>query len=72
MKKIYVILLGLVILGITPVFANEKVNVEFSKCVDGDTFKFVLKGTEQTARFLAIDTPETVHPSKGEEPIKKC
>lgn len=71
MKKICVLLIGLIVLGITPVFANEKVEVELSKCVDGDTAKFILNKKEITARFLAIDTPETVHPNKKEEPFGK-
>lgn len=40
--------------------------------VDGDTawFRVVEDGIEVThkVRFLGIDTPETVHPTKGEEP----
>ncbi len=62
MRKI-ILLIGL-FLWIMPVYANEKVNVTFSKCVDGDTAKFILNDEEITARFLAIDTPETVDPSK--------
>ena len=33
--------------------------VKFKSCVDGDTAKFILDGVVVTARFLAIDTPET-------------
>lgn len=71
MKKLVLILI--MVLWIIPVTvcANDKVNVTFSKCVDGDTAKFILNGKEITARFLAIDTPETVHPTKGEEPFGK-
>jgi hypothetical protein len=32
--------------------------------VDGDTTKVLLNGVEETIRFIGIDTPETVHPSK--------
>ena len=71
MKKIYVLLIGIIIIFCTPVFANDKVEVKFSKCVDGDTAKFILNNKEITARFLAIDTPETVHPTKKEEPFGK-
>lgn len=49
----------------------KEMNVKFSKCVDGDTAKFIYKDEEITARFLAIDTPETKHPTKGEEPYGK-
>lgn len=71
MKKIEIIVLILIGLWVTPVYANEKVDVIFSKCVDGDTAKFILEDEEITARFLAVDTPETVHPTKGEEPFGK-
>ena len=37
---------------------NKKEVVTFSKCVDGDTAKFIINGKEETVRFLAIDTPE--------------
>lgn len=51
--------------------ASEKINVILSKCVDGDTAKFNFNEEVITARFLAIDTPETKHPTKGEEPFGK-
>lgn len=51
--------------------ANSKVPVNLFKCVDGDTTKFYLNNEEITVRFLAIDTPETKHPTKGEEPFGK-
>ena len=71
MKKVKRLILLLVLLWITPVFANETVEVKFSKCVDGDTAKFILNNKEITARFLAVDTPETKHPTKGIEPFGK-
>lgn len=49
----------------------EKVEVKFESCVDGDTIKVMLDDKKTTVRFLAIDTPETVHPTKGEEPYGK-
>lgn len=51
--------------------AVSKDNVTFSKCVDGDTAKFILNKKEITVRFLAVDTPETKHPTKGEQPFGK-
>lgn len=39
---------------------TEKINVKFSGCVDGDTFKVLIDGEEYSIRMLAIDTPETV------------
>lgn len=65
MKKVVFILF--VFLLTIPVYANEKKEVIFSKCVDGDTASFILDNEEIRARFLAIDTPETVHPTKKEE-----
>lgn len=50
---------------------NEKELVTFSKCVDGDTAKFMIKGEEKIVRFLAIDTPESVHPDKQVELFSK-
>lgn len=50
---------------------TTKIEVKYSKSVDGDTAKFELDGKEITVRFLGIDTPETVHPTKGEETYGK-
>ena len=50
---------------------TTKIEVKYNKSVDGDTAKFELDGKEITVRFLGIDTPETVHPTKGEEPYGK-
>ena len=52
-------------------FANEKIDVKYSSCVDGDTAKFIINNKIEKVRFLAIDTPETKHPTKGEEPYGK-
>ena len=51
--------------------ANTKEIVTFNKCVDGDTAIFNVNGDKLTVRFLAIDTPETVHQSKPVEPFGK-
>lgn len=51
---------------------NESEEVTLSKCVDGDTAKFTMKdGSVKTARFLAVDTPESVHPTKEVEAYGK-
>lgn len=71
MKKISLLFVLSFFLFISNVKANEKIPVTFSKCVDGDTAKFELDKEIITARFLAIDTPETKHPTKGEEPWGK-
>ena len=49
------------------VYASERIDVTFNKCVDGDTAYFNVDGKVKKFRFLAVDTPETKHPSKGEE-----
>lgn len=69
MKKIFLTFIFLFI-GIISVSAKT-IEVKFSECVDGDTAKFIYKKDEITARFLAIDTPETVHPTKEVEAYGK-
>ena len=43
---------------------TEKVEVKFIEGIDGDTAKFDMNGEMIKVRFLAIDTPESVHPTK--------
>ena len=72
--RIFIFIIVATLIGLMPIPVNAKeVNdtVKFSKCVDGDTAKFLLNGEEITVRFLAIDTPETKHPKKGVEPYGK-
>ena len=64
MKKI-IIFISLLFIGINSIYAKE--TVKFSDCVDGDTIKVLLDNKEYTARLLAIDTPESVHPTKEVE-----
>lgn len=68
MKKIITLIFFFIC--ISSIGAKE-IEVKFSDCVDGDTAKFIYKEEEITARFLAIDTPETVHPTKEEEKYGK-
>lgn len=65
MKKKLILMISIFFIGLNSVYANEK--VKFSNCVDGDTFKVLLDNKEYTVRMLAIDTPESVHPTKGIE-----
>ena len=58
MKKL-IIIISLFFIGYTSVYAEEKVQVSLSKCVDGDTAWFIKDGEEIKTRFLAIDTPES-------------
>jgi len=61
MKKILFILLLIINLN---VYALEKTEVKLDKCVDGDT-AWLIEGAESLKyRFLAVDTPETLHPTK--------
>ena len=56
----------------TVVFArSDSIPAIYSASVDGDTAKFVIDGKATTVRFLGIDTPKTVHPSKQAEPYGK-
>lgn len=50
---------------------SNKIDVTFYKCVDGDTASFKLDNQIIKVRFLAIDTPETNHPTKGKESYGK-
>ena len=68
MKRIYSIILVIFLLVPINVFALKE-TVTLSKCVDGDTAKFLINGKIYKTRFLAIDTPETKHPKKKEEPF---
>lgn len=43
--------------------------VNISRFIDGDTFEVMFDdGHVETVRLIGVDTPETVHPSKGSEP----
>lgn len=48
-----------------------KEEVRLSKCIDGDTFEIIENNKKKKVRMLAVDTPETKHPKKKEEPIGK-
>ena len=66
MKKIIIIVLLLF-----PLVTFAKEEVKFSACVDGDTIKVVINDEIKTVRLLAVDTPESVHPTKEVEPYGK-
>lgn len=38
------------------------------RVVDGDTIEVTFNGQKEKVRLIGVDTPETVHPAKGEEP----
>lgn len=62
-KAVFIIMLILLNINIV----NAKEQVKFSDCVDGDTIKVLIKNKEKTLRLLAVDTPESVHPTKKVE-----
>lgn len=66
MKKIIFLFLVFLSFNIC-VNANGREEVIFFKCVDGDTIKIEVDGEIKTVRMLAVDTPESVHPTKGVE-----
>lgn len=39
-----------------------------ARVVDGDTAVIRVNGEDRRVRFLGVDTPETVHPTKGVQP----
>lgn len=63
MKKKILLFLSLFFIGLNYIQAKEIVTL--SKCVDGDTIRILLDGDEEVhvARILAVDTPETDHPT---------
>lgn len=71
MKKILAILITIFCFVPFNVYAQDRKEVKFKSCVDGDTATFIRSKKEIKVRFLAIDTPETKHPTKGEEPYGK-
>ena len=62
MKKFLIIILCLLTFNVSAKTTSEE--VLFNRCVDGDTAVFIIDEKEVNIRFLAIDTPETVHPTK--------
>ncbi|MGK7378592.1 thermonuclease family protein [Planococcus sp. 1R117A] len=48
---------------------TDRIDVEVTSVIDGDTIKIMYEGKEETVRYLLIDTPETNHPRLGEQPL---
>ena len=70
MKRNFLILV-IAIICFLPSVVYAKEQVKLSKCVDGDTARFIIDNKEYRTRFLAIDTPEVKHPKKKVEPFGK-
>lgn len=66
MKKFFVFI-SLFFINFLIVSADDKVDVKFSSCIDGDTAKFVIDGNIKTVRFLSINTPEIDHSGNNSE-----
>lgn len=64
MKRKLILILSIFFMYLNMVDAEV---VKFSDCVDGDTIKVLVNKKEYTVRMLAVDTPESVHPTKGVE-----
>lgn len=70
MKKALTVALLVTIL-FTLNIPNIEAKTTLNKCIDGDTASLNIDGKIKKVRFLAIDTPETNHPTLGEEPYGK-
>lgn len=68
-----VLLIGLNLINeYIPIFDQDnKQEVTFKKCTDGDTAHFMIDGKNRTVRFLAINTPEIEHSDSKAEPYGK-
>jgi micrococcal nuclease len=44
------------------------VEAQVTNVVDGDTINVLIDSQEYRVRYIGVDTPETVHPTLGEEP----
>ena len=71
MKKILLVFLFFILFSLPVKGDSERIEVKFSKCVDGDTIKLKIDGEKKRVRLLAIDTPESVTPDKPVEAYGK-
>lgn len=67
----YTLITTITIFSFLTSYEAKKETVSLAKCVDGDTARLIYKGEEIRARFLAVDTPESVHPTKEVEAYGK-
>ncbi|MBD7963278.1 thermonuclease family protein [Fictibacillus norfolkensis] len=75
LKKLLISIISIVFLmsGCSYLTSNDeqRIPVKVEKVVDGDTIKVRVDGKLETVRFLLVDTPESVHPSKPIQPFSK-
>lgn len=71
MFKIIILILLIIILVIASLmhYDNDRRIVKLHSCIDGDTAKLLVEEKIETVRFLAIDTPESVHPTIDDQPF---
>ncbi|MFC4712628.1 thermonuclease family protein [Planococcus dechangensis] len=74
--KAFLLFLGLLLLsgcaipGATDTSGTQdRIPVEVTQVIDGDTVRIIYEGKETTVRYLLVDTPETNHPRYGEQPL---
>lgn len=65
MKKIVIMFLFIFIFDV--VYASDRDILTDIKCIDGDTIKATINDSEETIRFIGIDTPETKYSTKTED-----
>lgn len=65
--KQFIVILCLLFM-VSPTSAAEQEVVTLDHCIDGDTAGLIVKGEQESVRFLAIDTPEY---TKEKEPYGK-
>lgn len=49
----------------------SEIQAQVIRVIDGDTIEVNIDGQIYKLRYIGIDTPETVHPTRGEEPCGK-
>lgn len=54
-----------------PAVSNQGVTAKVTRVIDGDTIEVDLNGKTEKIRFIGVDTPETVHPTRGVESYGK-
>jgi micrococcal nuclease len=68
MKKLFFVMM-IIIISCTVVYAeNERIPVKYIKTSDGDTARFEIDGKSVRVRFLGVNTPEVAGENKTEEP----
>ena len=55
----------------TPSAPALAIQASVVRVIDGDTIEVDIAGNVHKVRYIGIDTPETVHPTRGEEPYGK-